>query len=47
MAADVIDVVRSGAVRIHIAQRYALADVARAHRDIEARETIGSTVLVL
>jgi NADPH2:quinone reductase len=46
MAQDLFDVVRSGAVKIRIDQRYALADVAQAHRDLEARKTTGSTVLV-
>ena len=38
--------VESGAVKIHVAQRYALADVVQAHRDLEARQTTGSTVLI-
>ena len=46
-AEDLFAVVESGAVRINIAQRYALADVAQAHRDLEARRTTGSTVLTL
>ena len=46
MAGDVIDVVRSGAVRISINQRYALADAARAHDDLEGRRTTGSSVLI-
>ncbi|MGD8325580.1 MAG: quinone oxidoreductase [Sphingomonadales bacterium] len=29
----------------HIGQRYALADIARAHKDLEARRTTGSTIL--
>ncbi|MFO1400867.1 MAG: quinone oxidoreductase [Steroidobacteraceae bacterium] len=33
-------------VRIHIGQRYALAEAAQAHRDLEARRTVGSTVLL-
>jgi len=39
-------VVTSGAVQIHVEQRYALADVAQAHRDLEARSTVGSGVLL-
>ena len=35
-----------GVVRAHIGQRYALSDVAAAHRALEARETVGSTILV-
>ena len=31
----------------HINQRYALADAAQAHRDLEARKTTGSTILVV
>jgi NADPH2:quinone reductase len=33
-------------VKLRIGQRYALADAAQAHRDLEARRTTGSTVLV-
>ena len=46
MADELFEVVSSGAVKIRIAQRYALADVALAHRDLEARKTTGSTVLI-
>ena len=45
MADDLFAVVSSGAVKIRIDQRYPLADVAQAHRDLEARKTTGSTVL--
>jgi NADPH:quinone reductase len=38
--------VKSGAVRVRIGQRYPLADAAQAHRDLEARRTTGSTVLL-
>jgi len=38
--------VRTGAVRIRVQQRYALADVVRAHRDLEARRTVGSSILL-
>lgn len=47
MADDLFAVVQSGAVKIHIAQRYALRDVQQAHRDLEARKTTGSTILTL
>ena len=43
---DLFDVVREGAVKITINQRYPLREAAQAHRDIEARKTTGSTVLV-
>ncbi len=46
MADDLFAVVLSGAVKIRIDQRYPLADVAQAHRDLEARKTTGSTVLI-
>ncbi len=46
MADDLFAVVQSGAVKIRIDQRYPLADVAQAHRDIEARKTTGSSVLL-
>lgn len=45
-AADLFAVVESGAVRIEIKQRYPLAEAARAHADLEARRTSGSTVLL-
>ena len=46
MADDLFAVVGSGAVKIRIDQRYALADAAQAHRDLEARKTTGSSVLM-
>jgi NADPH2:quinone reductase len=46
MADDLFAVVTSGKVKIHIEQRYELADVAQAHRDLEARKNIGSSVLI-
>jgi len=45
MADELFAVVASGQVKIRIDQRYALADVADAHRDLEARKTTGSSVL--
>jgi NADPH2:quinone reductase len=45
-ARELFDVVASGAVRIRIGQTYRLEDAAQAHRDLEARRTTGSTVLV-
>ena len=47
MADDLFAVVETGDVKIRIDQRYALADVAQAHRDLEARKTTGSTVLMI
>ena len=45
-ASDLFDVVKSGKVKIEIAQRYPLQDAAQAHRDLEARKTTGSTILL-
>ena len=45
-ATDLIDVVKSGKVKIPINQRYALSDVVQAHSDLEARKTTGTTVLI-
>lgn len=47
MADELFEVVQSGAVKIHIAQRFALKDVAEAHRALGARQTVGSTILTL
>jgi NADPH:quinone reductase len=46
MSKDLFSMVSSGKVRIEIEQRYPLADVQQAHRDLEGRRTTGSTVLV-
>jgi NADPH2:quinone reductase len=45
-AQELFDVVARGIVKVHIGQTYALQDAARAHRDLEARRTMGSTVLL-
>jgi NADPH2:quinone reductase len=46
MAADLFQIVASGKVKINIGQRYKLADAAQAHKDLEARKTTGSTILL-
>ncbi len=46
MARHVFSKVESGAVKVNIGQTYPLAEVAEAHRALEARETTGSTVLM-
>jgi len=46
MAAELFRMVSTGRVRIEIDQRYPLADAARAHVDLQARRTTGSTVLI-
>ena len=45
-AQALFDVVRKGAVKIEINQTYPLKEAAQAHRDLEARKTTGSTVLL-
>jgi NADPH:quinone reductase len=45
-ASALFDVVQRGAVKIEVHQTYPLRDAAQAHRDLEARRTTGSTVLV-
>jgi NADPH2:quinone reductase len=46
IAGDLMKMVSSGKVSIEIDQRYKLADVVQAHRDLEGRKTTGSTVLL-
>ncbi len=45
-ANELFAMVQSGKVKIKIDQRYALADVAQAHQDLEGRKTTGSTILI-
>ena len=45
-SADLFEKVLSGDIRIEINQRYALADIQQAHRDLEARKTTGSTLIL-
>nr|WP_320012747.1 quinone oxidoreductase [uncultured Desulfobulbus sp.] len=45
-AQDLFAVVSSGALKMQILQEYALKDAAKAHSDLEARKTTGSTILV-
>lgn len=45
-AKAVFHVVRTGVVKADIGQTYALADAAQAHRDLEARKTVGTTLLL-
>jgi NADPH:quinone reductase len=46
-ARALFDVIRSGAVKVEVNQRWPLARVAEAHRALEARETTGCTVLTV
>ena len=45
-AAALFEVVRSGAVKIRVNQRYPLSEAAQAHADLEGRRTTGTTVLI-
>lgn len=45
-AQELFAVVADGRVKIEVNQTYALKDTAQAHRDLEARKTTGSTVLL-
>ena len=47
MANELFDVVKSGAVKIEVNQTYPLKDAAKAHADLAARKTTGSTVLTV
>ena len=46
LGAELFDVVASGKVRIEVNQNYPLVEAAQAHRDLEARKTTGSTILL-
>jgi NADPH2:quinone reductase len=46
-AAALFEMVINGSVNIEINQRYALADAAQAHRDLENRVTTGSTIMTV
>ncbi|MDJ0989198.1 MAG: quinone oxidoreductase [Desulfobacterales bacterium] len=46
-AADLFEVVQQGAVRVDIRQTYPLEAAAEAHRDLEARQTTGATILTV
>jgi NADPH2:quinone reductase len=45
-AKALFEMVTSGKVKIEVNQRYPLKDAAQAHRDLEARKTTGSTILI-
>ncbi len=45
-ANDLFDVVASGAVKIPVNQKYPLKDAQKAHRDLEGRNTTGSSILL-
>jgi NADPH2:quinone reductase len=45
-ARELFELVASGIIKVRIGQSYPLAEAARAHADLEARRTTGSTVLI-
>ena len=45
-AAELFDVVARGAVKVEVGRSYPLHEVQQAHRDLEARKTTGSTILL-
>jgi NADPH2:quinone reductase len=46
MAAELMDVVENGHVKIEVNQTFPLRDAAEAHRALEGRRTTGATVLL-
>lgn len=47
LAAELFDHVGSGRIKIEINQHYALEDAVKAHRDLEARRTTGSSIFII
>jgi NADPH2:quinone reductase len=45
-ASEMFDLVAKSVIDVHVGQTYPLQEAARAHVDLEARRTVGSTVLV-
>ncbi len=45
-AGELFDAVVTGQVDVNVSRRYPLAEAAQAHRDLQARQTVGSLVLV-
>ncbi|WP_454625316.1 zinc-binding dehydrogenase [Bradyrhizobium cenepequi] len=45
-ASHFFDLVKGGVIKINVNQRYALADAAQAHLDLESRRTTGSSILL-
>ncbi len=45
-ARDVVNIVKSGKVKIPVNQSYKLSEAAQAHRDLQDRKTAGTTVLL-
>ncbi|MBV7470596.1 quinone oxidoreductase [Aeromonas sp. sif0611] len=47
LASELFDHVASGRIKIEINQKYELQDAAQAHRDLESRQTTGSSVFII
>jgi NADPH2:quinone reductase len=45
-ASEMFDLVAKSVIEVHVGQVYPLQEAARAHVDLEARRTIGATVLI-
>jgi NADPH2:quinone reductase len=45
-AKELFRAVTTRKIKLHVGQRYPLSEAAQAHRDLEARKTVGSTVLI-
>jgi NADPH2:quinone reductase len=45
-AEELFDAIAAGSISVTVSRRYPLADAAQAHRDLQARKTVGSIVLV-
>ena len=45
-ANDLFEVVKSGAVKIPVNQKYPLKEAARAHQELESRKTTGTSILI-
>ena len=46
-AASLFDAARSGKIKVDVGQRFPLSKAAEAHRALEARKTVGSTILTI
>ena len=46
MSKDLFEKVGSGAVKIPVNQKYSLKEAGQAHKDMEGRDTTGSTILI-
>ncbi len=47
LAGEIFGHVAAGRIRIEIGQRYALEDAVQAHRDLESRKTMGSSIITV